>query len=160
MKKIELKNNIVDDISFGAIVQIRDELLKMQREGKKVYRMESGDPSFSIPDHVKQAICEALMNNKTHYTDSTGIPELREAIAEKLRSKNKISKASSDNVFVTNGGMNALYIVFRSLLSKNDKVIIPDPMWTEINEIIKLSLGNVIHMPYLDYLDINKFKNY
>ncbi|MEM1609740.1 MAG: pyridoxal phosphate-dependent aminotransferase, partial [Thermoplasmata archaeon] len=160
MKKIELKNNIVDDISFGAIVQIRDELLKMQREGKKVYRMESGDPSFSIPDHVKQAICEALMNNKTHYTDSTGIPELREAIAEKLRSKNKISKASSDNVFVTNGGMNALYIVFRSLLSKNDKVIIPDPMWTEINEIIKLSLGNVIHMPYLDYLDINKFKKY
>ncbi|MEM2938192.1 MAG: pyridoxal phosphate-dependent aminotransferase [Thermoplasmata archaeon] len=160
MKKIELKNNIVDDISFGAIVQIRDELLNMQREGKKVYRMESGDPSFSIPDHVKQAICEALMNNKTHYTDSTGIPELREAIAEKLRSKNKISKASSDNVFVTNGGMNALYIVFRSLLSKNDKVIIPDPMWTEINEIIKLSLGNVIHMPYLDYLDINKFKKY
>ncbi|MGC9138376.1 MAG: pyridoxal phosphate-dependent aminotransferase [Thermoplasmata archaeon] len=157
MKKIVLKNNIVDRISFGAIVQIRDELLKLQREGKKVYRMESGDPSFPIPAHVREAICEALNDGKTHYTDSTGIPELRNAIAEKLRKKNGIQGATSENVFVTNGGMNALYVVFRSLLSKGEKVVIPDPMWTEINEIIKLSDGKVVHMNYLDYKDIEKF---
>ncbi len=160
MKKIELKNNIVDNISFGAIVKIRDELLKMQREGKRVYRMESGDPSFPIPDHVKDAICNALKNDRTHYTDSTGIPDLREAVADKLKRKNKILNATPEDVFITNGGMNAIYVVFRSMLARNDKVIIPDPMWTEINEIIKLSLGKVVHLNYLDYLDMEKLKKH
>jgi len=160
MKKNILKKNIVDEISFGAIVQIRDQLLKLQREGKKVYRMESGDPSFPIPEHVKEAMCKALKENKTHYTDSTGIPELREAIAEKLRKKNNIRDAKPENVFVTNGGMNALYSIFRSILSDGSKVIIPDPMWTEINEIIKLSGGRVVHMHYLDYQNIEKFEKH
>lgn len=158
MKDIELRRNIVDDISFGAIVQIRDQLLRLQREGKKVYRMESGDPSFPIPKHVKEAICRALSENKTHYTDSTGIPELREAIADKLKRKNGIADASAEDVFVTNGGMNALYVVFRSLISRGERVVIPDPMWTEINEIIRLSGGRVLHMNYLDYTSIEKFE--
>jgi len=150
MKK--LKKNIVDDISFGAIVKIRDDLLSMQRQGKKVYRMESGDPSFDVPDHVKNAIIDALKNNRTHYTDSTGIPELREAIAQKLQKKNGIN-ATKDEVLVTNGGMNSLYVTFRALLSKNERVIIPDPMWTEIGENIKLSLGIPLPVDVFRYVD-------
>ncbi len=147
-----LKKNIVDDISFGAIVKIRDDLLEMQRDGKKVYRMESGDPSFNIPEHVKNAIIDAIKNNKTHYTDSTGIPELREAIARKLQRKNKIN-ATKDDVLVTNGGMNALYVTFRALLAKDESVIIPDPMWTEIGENIKLAFGIPIHADIFNYVE-------
>ncbi len=147
-----LKKNIVDDISFGAIVKIRDDLLTMQREGKKVYRMESGDPSFDIPEHVKNAMIDAIKNNKTHYTDSTGIPELRDAIAQKLQRKNKIN-ATKEDVLVTNGGMNALYVTFRALLAKNEFVIIPDPMWTEIGEIIKLALGIAIPSNIFNYVE-------
>ncbi len=121
---LELKENIVDDVSFGAIVVIRDQLLKLQREGKKVFRFESGDPSFEVPPHVKEAISEAIKNNKTHYTDSTGIPELREAISRKLVRKNNIRNADASNVLVTNGGMNGLYVAFRSLISQADEVII------------------------------------
>ncbi|MGC8608614.1 MAG: pyridoxal phosphate-dependent aminotransferase [Thermoplasmata archaeon] len=135
------KSNAIDEVSSGAIVEMRDRLLKMQREGKKVYRLESGDPSFNIPDHVAEAIINAIKSNKTHYTDSSGIPELREAIAEKLKKKNGIKHADSDHVVVTNGGMNGLNVLFRALLSEGDRVVIPDPMWTEIGENIKLAGG-------------------
>lgn len=154
MKKLKIERNIVDEISFGAIVRIRDQLLEMQRQGIKVYRLESGDPSFPVQDHIKKAIIDAVEKDKTHYTDSTGIPELREAIAKKLVEKNGILDASSENVMVTNGGMNALYVTFRSLLREGDGVIIPDPMWTEIAEIIKLSGGIPVHVPVDDYVDL------
>lgn len=150
-----LDGNVVDDVSFGAIVQIRDQLLGMQREGKKVYRLESGDPSFKMPEHVAKGIEDAIRRDKTHYTDSTGIPELREAIAHKLREKNNIKTATQENVFVTNGGMNGLYVAFRSLISPGDEVIIPNPMWTEIAEIIKLSGGKPVYIPIERYTNLD-----
>ncbi len=153
MKKLTIDENIVDKISLGAIVKIRDELLEMQRMGKKIYRLESGDPSFNVQDHIKDAMIEAIKNNKTHYTESTGLPELKKAISEKLKKKNEIFDNEPENIIVTNGGMNGLYVAFRSILNESDNVIIPDPMWTEIAEIIKLSGGNPI------YVDSNNYAN-
>ncbi|MEM4466384.1 MAG: pyridoxal phosphate-dependent aminotransferase [Nitrososphaerota archaeon] len=133
--------SIVDEISFGGIVAIRDKLLKLQSEGKKVYRLESGDPSFDIPPHVRDAMIDALMKGYTHYTESTGIRPLREAIHQKVVEENKIPLKGSDYVLVTNGAMHGLYVTFRALLLPGDEVIIPDPMWTEIADNVKLAGG-------------------
>lgn len=133
--------SIVDKISFGGIVAIRDSLLKMQSEGRRVYRLESGDPSFDIPPHVRDAMIEALMKGYTHYTESTGIRSLRQAIHRKVVEENKISIKDYDHVLVTNGAMHGLYVTFRALLLPGDEVIIPDPMWTEIADDIKLAGG-------------------
>ena len=153
MARTPLDKNIVDDVSFGAIVKIRDQLLEMQRKGAKVYRLESGDPSFSVEDHVVQGMEEALASGRTHYTESTGIRELREAIAQELRTRNAIRDASPENVLVTNGGMNGLYVSFRSLVSPGDSIIIPNPMWTEIAEIVKLAGGVPVPLPVEGYSD-------
>lgn len=134
-------SHILDNISFGKIVQVRDKLLQAQAMGKKVYRFESGDPSFSIAPHVLKAIKKAAEEGKTHYTANSGIPELRKAIVEKLETKNGYKEVSLDNIFVTNGGMNSLFALFISLLDPEDEVIIPEPMWTEIAENIKLGRG-------------------
>jgi hypothetical protein len=72
--------HIVDQVSFGAIVQVRDRLLEQQARGRQVWRLELGDPSFDIPPHVREAMEKALRDGLTHYTASTGIPSLREAI--------------------------------------------------------------------------------
>lgn len=147
-----LDKNIVDGISGGAIVKMRDRLLDMQKVGRKIYRLESGDPSFSVPQHVLDAIIAALREGKTHYTESTGIPQLREAMAEKLNKKNKVPAAAAD-VVVTNGAMNALYVVFRALLSPDDGVLIPDPMWTEIGEIVRLAGGRPVPVSIDEYAE-------
>ena len=136
--------NILDSISFGKIVQIRDKLLQAQSSGKKVYRFESGDPDFSPAPHVIAALKKAAEEGKTHYSANSGIPELRKAIANKLERKNSLPDISIDNIFVTNGGMNALFALFMSLLHPGDEVIIPEPMWTEIGENIKLARGSPV----------------
>jgi aspartate aminotransferase len=136
--------NIVDQVSLGAIVQVRDRLLAQQAHGRKVLRLESGDPSFDIPPHAREAMELALRDGLTHYTASTGIPVLRDAIFKKVTTENRLKVASPDEVVVTNGGMHGLYIVFRALLEPGDEVILPDPMWTEIAENIRLGGGRAV----------------
>jgi aspartate aminotransferase len=131
----------LDEISFGKIVQIREVLLRAQAKGARVIRFESGDPSFSVAPHVLEAITAAGKAGKTHYIPNDGIPELRAALAEKLRTKNKLTTITPHDVFLTNGAMHALYVTFGVLLAEGEEVIIPDPMWTEVAENIKLAGG-------------------
>jgi aspartate aminotransferase len=136
--------HIVDQVSLGAIVQVRDRLLAQQAQGRKVLRLESGDPSFDIPIHVREAMEKALRDGLTHYTASTGIPILRKAIYQKVTTENKLTVPNDDHIVVTNGGMHGLYIIFRALLEPGDEVILPDPMWTEIAENIRLAGGKAV----------------
>jgi aspartate aminotransferase len=136
--------HIVDQVSLGAIVQVRDRLLEQQAHGRKILRLESGDPSFDIPIIAREAMEKALRDGLIHYTASTGIQPLREAIFAKLTSENKLKVANPDQIVVTNGGMHGLYIVFWALLDPGDEVILPDPMWTEIAENIRLGGGKPV----------------
>lgn len=137
----------LDKISLGKIVQIREVILKAQAEGKKVYRLESGDPNFDASLEVQEAIKTALSQGKTHYIPNNGIPELRKALKAKLETKNKIKDLTNENIFVTNGAMHALYVTFQCLLGPGDEVIIPDPMWTEVADNIRLSGATVVGVP-------------
>lgn len=137
----------LDQLSLGKIVQIREDLLKAQAAGKTVYRLESGDPSFSIAPHVEEAIMLAMRAGKTHYIPNNGIPELRRAISRKVHQKNGLVGITPDDVFVTNGAMHALFVVFGALLCEGEEVIIPDPMWTEVAENIRLAGGVPIGVP-------------
>lgn len=138
--------NRLDSISLGKIVQIREQILKIQAAGQKVYRLESGDPNFFIAPHVFAAMEKALKEEKTHYIPNDGIPDLRRALAHKVTVKNKI-KAESNDIFVTNGAMHALYVVFQCMLEAGDEVIVPEPLWTEIGENIRLAGGVTVSVP-------------
>ncbi|MEW5877944.1 MAG: pyridoxal phosphate-dependent aminotransferase [Acidobacteriota bacterium] len=137
----------VDRIELGGIVTIRDALLAQQRQGRKVYRLESGDPSFSIPGHVAEALAKAIRDGHTHYTPGAGIPELRQALFEKLVKKNHLPLTGPDQVLVTNGAMHGLYIAYRALLDPGDEVLVPDPTWTETADNVLLAGGEVVRVP-------------
>ena len=85
--------HIVDQVSLGAIVQVRDRLLEQQAKGQKVLRLELGDPSFDIPIHVREAMEKALRDGLTHYTASAGIPPLREAIYPQSHDRERIENS-------------------------------------------------------------------
>lgn len=142
-----LPPHLLDRISFGKIVQIREALLRAQAAGQRVIRFESGDPSFAVAPHVLDAIDTAARAGRTHYIPNDGIPELRQALAEKLRTKNRIAGVEAEHVFVTNGAMHALFVTFGMLLVPGDEVIIPDPMWTEVAENIRLAGGTPVGVP-------------
>jgi aspartate aminotransferase len=139
--------HVLDRLSLGKIVQIREQLLRAQAAGTRVYRLESGDPSFAPPAHVLAALGRAAEQGHTHYPPNAGIPALRAAIRRKLVRQNGITLPDDDAIFVTNGAMHALFVTFAALLDAGDEVIVPDPMWTEVVENIRLAGGVPVPVP-------------
>jgi len=135
------QRHVVDSIALGGIVTVRDRLIEQQSHGKNVYRLESGDPSFSIPDHVREAIKKALDDGHTHYTPGAGIKPLREILFKKLQGANRIPVKDPAHVLVTNGAMNGLYVAFGALTHPGDEFIMPDPTWTETADNVTLAGG-------------------
>ena len=104
-------NNQLRDVIFSGIVAVRDRLLQLDEP----LRLESGEPSFDTPEHIKEAMIKAMHDNHTHYAPSTGIKPLKEAIIKKISSKNSINNIDGlDKIVVTNGGMHALFCTFRT----------------------------------------------
>jgi aspartate aminotransferase len=137
----------LDLVSLGKIVQIRERLLAAQAAGTRVFRFESGDPSFTPAPHVIEAIGRAAAAGKTHYVPNNGIPELRAALAVKVRERNGLPLVTPDDVFLTNGAMHALFATFSALLTPGDEVVLPDPMWTEVAENVRLAGGIPVGVP-------------
>jgi aspartate aminotransferase len=115
----------LDGVPLSGIIRIRD----MMYSVADPYRLDQGDVSFDAPDSVKAGMAAAITGNHSHYVQTTGIPRLRELIAEKLRGTNDIPIADADEVLVTNGGIHGLYLICLSLLDPGDEVLIPDPEW-------------------------------
>ena len=115
----------LDTVPFSGIIRIRDMMYGVSNP----FRLDQGDVSFDAPDSVKQGMLTAIAGNHSHYLQTTGLPRLRELIAEKLRRRNGLPVASADEVLVTTGGVHALYLACQALLDIGDEVIIPDPTW-------------------------------
>ncbi len=129
--------HVLDNVTLGALVLVRDKMMAQQAAGRKVYRLEVGDTNFDVPTNIQQAIADAMKQGKTHYPPSTGLPPLRKAMLHKVQMENKLPIKDEEHVLVTIGGMHGLYMALASLLEPGDEVILPDPMWSEITELIK-----------------------
>ena len=136
----------LDNIGFSDIVNIRNRIMKLRAEGATVYQFEGGEPYMTTPDHIKEAMKRALDENKTRYAPSSGIPELRTAIADKLRSKNNIPAQMGD-VIVLNGGMQGLFGAFQSVVNPGDEVLVFSPFWTPIKDLIAHCEGHTVLVP-------------
>jgi aspartate aminotransferase len=125
----------LDNIGFSDIVNVRNRIMKLREQGETVYQFEGGEPYMNTPELVKKAMVRALEENKTRYAPSSGIPELRAAIAEKLRTKNNIPAQPGD-VIVLIGGMQGLFGAFQSVVNPGDEVLVFSPYWTPIKDLI------------------------
>jgi aspartate/methionine/tyrosine aminotransferase len=139
----------LDDIGFSDIVNIRNRIMKLRAAGATVHQFEGGEPYMNTPDFVKKAMKRAVDENKSRYAPSSGIPELREAIAEKLRTKNGIPAQQSD-VIVLNGGMQGLFGAFQSVVNPRDEVLVFSPFWTPIKDLIAHCEGRTVLVPTIE----------
>ena len=120
--------------------------MELRAQGASVYQFEGGEPFIETPDVIKQAAKRALDQNQTRYAPSSGIPELREAIAEKLRTRNRIPAQSRD-VLVVNGGMQGLFSAFQSVVNPGDEVLLFSPYWTPIKDLVAHCQGHSVMVP-------------
>ena len=125
----------LDEVGFSDIVQIRNKVMEMRTGGLQVHSLHGGEPYFETPDAIKFAAVKALVENHTHYAPSSGLPQLRKALVEKLAKKNKIN-ATTDEVIATVGGSQGLYGAFQSVLDPGDDALVFSPYWTPIADLI------------------------
>ncbi|MBU4535178.1 MAG: pyridoxal phosphate-dependent aminotransferase [Euryarchaeota archaeon] len=105
-----------------------------------------GEPDFDTPPHIRRAVVDALEEGFTHYTSNKGIIELREAISEKLKADNNI-QSSPEEIIVTVGASEALYMCTQALVNPGDEVLIPDPGFLSYDACVKLAEGKPIPIP-------------
>src|SRR5512145_869341 len=111
---------------------------QMRAEGLDVVGFGAGEPDFDTPQHIKDAAIKALNEGFTKYTPSSGIPELRQAIADKFKRENGLSYKPSQ-VIVSSGGKHSCYNVIMATCEEGDEVLIPAPYWLSYPEMVKLA---------------------
>ena len=118
----------------------------MKAEGIDVCGFGAGEPDFDTPEHIKRAAIEALEAGFTKYTPSAGIPELRQAIADKLAADNGLSYRAGQ-VVVSNGAKHACYNAILATCQPGDEVIIPAPYWVSYPDMVRLVGAEPVIVP-------------
>jgi aspartate aminotransferase len=131
----------VGSIAESATLKVDAKAKALKAEGRPVISYAAGEPDFATPEHIVEAAVVAARDPRNHrYTPAAGLPELREAIAEKTLRDSALAVDPSQ-VIVTNGGKQAVYQAFATLLDPGDEVLLPTPYWTTYPEAIRLAGG-------------------
>src|SRR5437660_6757489 len=115
----------------------------MKAEGQDVGGFGDGEPDLETPNHIKHAAIKTLNEGFTKYTPASGIPELRQAIADKFKRENCLSYKPSQ-IIVSCGGKHSCYNVILATCEETDEVIIPAPYWLSYPEMVKLAAAKPV----------------
>jgi aspartate aminotransferase len=125
-------------LSPSLTLAIDSKAKQMKADGLDVVGFGAGEPDFDTPKHIKDAAIKALNDGFTKYTPASGIPELRQAIADKFKRENGLTYKPSQ-VIVSCGGKHSCYNVILATCQEGDEVIIPAPYWLSYPEMVKLA---------------------
>jgi aspartate/methionine/tyrosine aminotransferase len=132
---------LVGAISESATLKVDAKAKALKAEGRPVIGFGAGEPDFPTPAYVVEAAAEACRDPRNHrYTPAGGLPELRQAIADKTRRDSGYAVEPAQ-VLVTNGGKHAIYGAFATITDPGDEVLLPAPYWTTYPEAIRLAGG-------------------
>ena len=136
----------IGGVSESATLAIDAKAKALKASGEDVVGFGAGEPDFPTPQHIVDAAITACSDPKMHkYTPTPGLPELRQAIADKTARDSGLATTAAQ-VLVTNGGKQAIYNAFATLLDPGDEVIVPAPYWTTYPESIALAGGVPVYV--------------
>ena len=133
-------------IAESATLAVDGKAKALKAAGRPVIGFGAGEPDFPTPDYIVEAAAAATRVVANHrYTPTPGLPELREAIVAKTKRDSRY-EITVDQVLVTNGGKQAVYQAFATIIDPGDEVILPSPFWTTYPEAIKLAGGKSVEV--------------
>ena len=131
----------IASIAESATLAVDAKAKALKAAGRPVIGFGAGEPDFPTPDYVVEAAVKAAREPRFHrYSPAGGLPELKQAIAEKTM-RDSGYQIDPAQVLVTNGGKQAVYESFATLLDPGDEVLVPTPYWTTYPEAIRLAGG-------------------
>ncbi len=139
-------SDIADRVKPSETIQMSKRSRELQAEGKDVINLSLGEPDFDTPEVIKDAAKKALDEGKTKYTPVAGIPELRQAIVDKLQRENKLSY-TTDQIVVSCGAKHSIANVLMALIDPGDRILIPSPYWVTYEGISEMLGAEVDYVP-------------
>ncbi|WMW22619.1 pyridoxal phosphate-dependent aminotransferase [Methanolobus mangrovi] len=136
----------LERVEESATIKAANVANKMRQEGIDIISFTLGEPDFNTPKHICDAAADAMYRGETHYTPSAGIPELKDAIANKLCTENKLDAKASD-IIITPGAKQAIFEIMMSVLDDGDEAILFDPAWVSYDPAIKFAGANTVWVP-------------
>lgn len=133
----------LDQVEESATLKIADLTNELKKQGKDIISFSLGEPDFDTPAHIIEAAKKAMDAGKTHYAPSLGIPELREAVAEKFRNDNHLDVKAKD-VIITPGAKHSVFEACFGMLEEGDEAILFEPAWVSYDACIKMSGGKTV----------------
>lgn len=131
------------NVPVSGTVKIGNLVSKLKAQGADIISLSMGEPDFETPDNIREAAKNALDEGFTHYTSSRGIPELREAVADKSVKENNIP-CNPDNVLITTT-KHSIFMSMLAMVDKGDEVIFPDPAWPTYDACVRLAGGKPVY---------------
>jgi len=150
---IELSNRI-QKVKPSATLTITAKATELRAQGRDIISLSVGEPDFNTPRAACEAGKKAIDDGFTRYTAVAGIPELRQAIAEKFRRDNSLEYEAGD-ILVSTGGKQCIYNMLQAMINPGDEVIIPAPYWVSYPDMALLAEGSPV---IIDTTSENRFK--
>ena len=126
--------------------QLRYALMEMAKEMDDVIALGRGDPDLPTPPHIVEAANRAMRDGLTGETPVAGMPQLRAAIAAHMREVNGLP-IDADNVMVTTGGQEGLFLAVQALIDPGDEILVPDPRYSSYDDAIRRAGGRMVMVP-------------
>ncbi|MCQ2111927.1 MAG: pyridoxal phosphate-dependent aminotransferase [Bacteroidaceae bacterium] len=139
---MELSNRL-QLLQPSATLAMSQKSSELKAQGIDIINMSVGEPDFNTPDHIKQAAIKAVEDNFSRYSPVPGYPELRKAIAAKLKNENGLDYAPSQ-ILCSNGAKQSVCNTVLALVSPGDEVIIPAPYWVSYPQMVLLAEGKPV----------------
>jgi len=139
---------VIGAIRESATLALNAKASAMKAVGEDVIAFAAGEPDFDTPDFIKEAATKALKAGKTKYAPVAGTPDLRQAIAEKLKKENGLDYEASE-IVVSCGAKHSLFNAILTLVSDGDEVLIPAPYWVTYPEQVRLARGVPVYVETL-----------
>jgi aspartate aminotransferase len=133
----------VQKIKPSPTLAVSQKAAQLRAEGKDVIGLGTGEPDFDTPEHIKQAAIRALQDGYTKYTPVDGIPQLKQAIADKFKRDNELNY-EPDQVLVSVGGKQSIFNLCQAYLNDGDEVLIPAPYWVSYPDMAILAGGKPV----------------
>lgn len=142
-------------VSASETLRLFGEVAALRAAGQDVISLLEGEPDLPVPPPVTAAVQHAVRGGQTRYSASSGLPELRLAVARKLARQNGVP-AKTENVLITNGAKQAIYTALQTLCGPGDEVLIPAPYWVTFPEAARLAGARPVFVPALGHrLDVD-----
>jgi len=140
MKRLSIR---VQQVKPSATLAITAKAAEMRAAGKSVISLSVGEPDFETPQAAREAGIEAINSGFTRYTAVAGIPELRQAIADKFKRDNDLDY-SLNEILVSTGGKQCIFNLLMAVMNPGERAIIPAPYWVSYPDMVKLTEGTPV----------------